>query len=57
MEKQDNRPQTERRNITKRSESQRAMVARSGYLNSDFKPTLATASKEGMLAASKDKAG
>lgn len=57
MEKHENRPQTERRNMTKRSESQKAMVARTGYLNNEFKPTLVQPNSSGVVAANKDKAG
>lgn len=47
MEKKDSRPLEERRNMTKRSESQKAMVTRQKYLNSDFKPTLVENEKDG----------
>lgn len=56
MDKNDSRPVEERRNMTKRSESQKAMVTRHKYLNSDFKPTLVEGSKDAMAqAANKDK--
>lgn len=56
MEKNDGRPIAERRNMTKRSESQKAMVTRQKYLNSDFKPTLVEAGKDAAGAtAAKDK--
>ncbi len=55
MEKNDSRPLAERRNMTKRSESQKAMVTRQKYLNSDFKPTLVEAGKDAAATSGKDK--